>query len=163
MVGSSQDVRGTQRRDPESEKKKGVSETQTVKLRQKGRGAPPPPQDPSPLRGTPGSSLRSPAEGEVELRRGSQPSPWVGPGKPNLPLGLRGKAGGGLCPGLEARFPARRREERRCGPVTGKDRASCQSGGAPALRPGSRGERSPWLPLETRPDSPGEPGALLKF
>ena len=24
-----------------------------------------------------------------------QPSPWVGPGKPNLPLGLRGKAGGG--------------------------------------------------------------------
>ena len=21
--------------------------------------------------------------------------PWVGPGKPNLPLGLRGKAGGG--------------------------------------------------------------------
>ena len=29
------------------------------------RGAPPPPQDPSPLRGTLGSSLRSPAEGEV--------------------------------------------------------------------------------------------------
>ena len=29
------------------------------------------------------------------IRRGSQPSPWVGPGKPNLPLGLRGKAGGG--------------------------------------------------------------------
>ena len=28
------------------------------------RGAPPPPQDPSPLRGTLGSSLRSPAEGE---------------------------------------------------------------------------------------------------
>ena len=28
------------------------------------RGAPPPPQDPSPLRCTPGSSLRSPAEGE---------------------------------------------------------------------------------------------------
>ena len=26
-------------------------------------------------------------------------------------------------PGLEARFPARRREERGCGPVTGKDRA----------------------------------------
>ena len=26
--------------------------------------------------------------------RGGQPSPWVGPGKPNLPLGLRGKAGG---------------------------------------------------------------------
>ena len=32
--------------------------------------------------------------GILELRRGSQPSPWVGPGKPNLPLGLRGKAGG---------------------------------------------------------------------
>ena len=43
---------------------------------------------------------------------GSQPSPGVGPGKPNLPLGLRGKAGGcarvtagpkrphlGVCPG----------------------------------------------------------------
>ena len=28
--------------------------------------------------------------GILELRRGSQPSPWVGPGKPNLPLGLRG-------------------------------------------------------------------------
>ena len=40
-------------------------------------------------------------------------------------------------PGLEAQFPARRREERGCGPVTGKDRASCQSGGAPALRPGA--------------------------
>ena len=33
--------------------------------------------------------------------------------------------------------PARRREERGCGPVTGKDQASCQSGGAPALRPGA--------------------------
>ena len=31
--------------------------------------------------------------------------------------------------------------------------------GAPrAPRRDSRGERSPWLPLETRPDSPGEPG-----
>ena len=27
--------------------------------------------------------------------------------------------------------------KRGCGPVTGKDRASCQSGGAPALRPGA--------------------------
>ena len=33
--------------------------------------------------------------------------------------------------------PSSRREERGCGPVTGKDRASCQSGGAPALRPGA--------------------------
>ena len=28
-------------------------------------------------------------------------------------------------------------------------------------RRGSREERSPWLPLETRPDSPGEPGLPL--
>ena len=53
--------------------------------------------------------------GILELRRGSQPSPWVGPGKPNLPLGLRGKAGAcarvtagpkrphlGVCPALSA-------------------------------------------------------------
>ena len=39
--------------------------------------------------------------------------------------------------GMEAQFPARRREERGCRPVTGKDRAICQSGGAPALRPGA--------------------------
>ena len=32
--------------------------------------------------------------GILELRWGSQPSPWVGPGKPNLPLGWRGKAWG---------------------------------------------------------------------
>ena len=37
-------------------------------------------------------------------------------------------AGAVRYPGLEARFPVRRREERGCGPVTGKDRASCQSG-----------------------------------
>ena len=35
-----------------------------------------------------------------------------------------------VAPGLETRFPARRREERGCGPVTGKDRAS------PELSPG---------------------------
>ena len=47
-----------------------------------------------------------------ELRQGSQAPSWVGPGKPNLPLELRGKAGGcarvtegpkrphlGVCPG----------------------------------------------------------------
>ena len=33
------------------------------------RGAPPPPQDPSPLRGTLGSSLRSPAEGEGQCMK----------------------------------------------------------------------------------------------
>ena len=85
----------------------------------------------SPFRAEPGTSLKTPSRarasscqavgttwffsscgGILELRRGSQPSPWVGPGKPNLPLGLRGKAGGcarvtagqrrphlGLCPG----------------------------------------------------------------
>ena len=31
--------------------------------------------------------------GILELRRGSQPSSWVGPGKPNLPLELRGELG----------------------------------------------------------------------
>ena len=41
------------------------------------------------------SKCLSSCGGILELRRGSQPSPWVGPGKPNLPLGLRGKAGGG--------------------------------------------------------------------
>ena len=55
------------------------------------RGAPPPPQDPSPLRGTLGSSLRSPAEGEGKegfppppekdlesqiARRRGNPYPW---------------------------------------------------------------------------------------
>ena len=58
-------------------------------------------------------------------------------GNQSLSRELRASA---LCPGLEARFPARRREERGCGPVTGKDRASCQSGGAPALRPGARAQ-----------------------
>ena len=33
-------------------------------------------------------------ETRVSRRPPSQPSPWVGPGKPNLPLGLRGTAGG---------------------------------------------------------------------
>ena len=55
-------------------------------------------------------------------------------GNQSLSRELRASA---LCPGLEAQFPARRREERGCRPLTGKDRASCQSGGAPALRPGA--------------------------
>ena len=58
--------------------------------------------------------------GILELRRGSQPFPWVGPGKPNLPLGLRGKAEGcarvtagpkrphlGVCPGPSAPLQGR--------------------------------------------------------
>ena len=49
---------------------------------------------------------------DSRVTRGSQPSSWVGPGKPKLPLELRGKAGGcarvtagakrphlGVCPG----------------------------------------------------------------
>ena len=32
-----------------------------------------------------------------------------------------------LCPGLEAQFPAGPREERGCGPLTGKDRAAAKS------------------------------------
>ena len=36
-------------------------------------------------------------------------------GNQSLSRELRARA---LCPGLEARFPARRREERGCGPVT---------------------------------------------
>ena len=47
------------------------------------RGAPPPPQDPSPLRGTLGSSRRSPAEGEA---RGVRPRLE---GKPRTPLSCR--------------------------------------------------------------------------
>ena len=47
------------------------------------RGAPPPPQDPSPLRGNLGSSLRSPAEGEGVVWkgfpvRGPRFDSWVG-------------------------------------------------------------------------------------
>ena len=54
----------------------------------------------------------SSCSGILELRRGSQDPSWVGPGKPNLPLELQGKAGGcarvtaglkrphlGVCPG----------------------------------------------------------------
>ena len=43
-------------------------------------------------------------------------------GNQSLSRELRASA---LCPGLEAQFPARRRDETGCGPVTGKDRASC--------------------------------------
>ena len=69
----------------------------------------------SPFRAEQGTSLETPSRarasscqavgttwffsscgGILDLLRGSQPSPWVGPGKPNLPLGLRGKAGGSV-------------------------------------------------------------------
>ena len=67
----------------------------------------------SPFRAEQGNSLETPSRarasscqevgttwffsscgGILELRRGSQASSWVGPGKHNLPLELRGKAGG---------------------------------------------------------------------
>ena len=78
----------------------------------------------SPFRAEQGTSLETPSRarasscqavgtpwffsscgGILELRRGSQPSPWVGPGKPNLPLGLRGKAGG-LTSWMISAYPA---------------------------------------------------------
>ena len=75
-------------------------------------------------RGFPGAGARG-----SRGRRGAQ-------GNQSVSRELRASA---LWPGLEARFPARRREERGCGPVTGKDRA-CQNGPcgwpAPSLPPG---------------------------
>ena len=76
--------------------------------------------------------------GILELRRGFQASSWVGPGKPNLPLGLQGKAGG--C--------ARERKRR-------LDSLEAAQGAPRDPRRDSRGERSLFIPFETRPDSPG--------
>ena len=58
--------------------------------------------------------------GILELRWGSQPSSWVGPGKPHLPFELLGKAGGcarvtagpkrphlGVCPGPSSTLKGR--------------------------------------------------------
>ena len=53
------------------------------------RGAPPPPQDPSPLRGTLASSLRTPAEGEGHdgpQMQGLQVQPLVGELRPHMLL-----------------------------------------------------------------------------
>ena len=53
-------------------------------------------------------------------------SPWVGPGKPNLPLGLRGKAGGGA---RVTAGPGGRRKGlggRACGEVTAWQASSPQ-------------------------------------
>ena len=97
-------------------------------------------QRPSPFRAEQGTSLEIPSRarasscqevgttwffsscgGILEFRRGSQPSSWVGPGKPNLPLELRGKAGVcarvtagakrphlGVCPGPNIPLQGRR-------------------------------------------------------
>ena len=72
--------------------------------------------------------------GILELRRGSQASSWVGTGKPNLPLELRGKAGGcarvtagpkrphlGVCPG--PKIPLQERQGSR-GCIPGSPRES---------------------------------------
>ena len=93
-----------------------------------------------------------------EVRRGSQPSPWVGPGKPNLPLGLRGKAGGcarvtagpkrphlGVCPGPH--IPLQGRQGSR-GCIPGSP------GESGLVSRGSQGLRSP---LESRRGSLGAP------
>ena len=96
--------------------------------------------------------------GILELRRGSQPSPWVGPGKPNLPFGLRGKAGGcarvtagrkrpdlGVCPGPY--IPLQGRQGSR-GCIPGSP------GESGLVSRGSQGLRSP---LESRRGSLGAP------
>ena len=93
-----------------------------------------------------------------EVRRGSQPFPWVGPGKPNLPLGLRGKAGGcarvtagpkrpdlGVCPGPN--IPLHGRQGSR-GCIPGSP------GESGLVSRGSQGLRSP---LESRQGSVGAP------
>ena len=131
----------------------------------------------SPFRAEQGTSLETPSRarasscqavgttwffsscgGILELRRGSQPSPWVGPGKPNLPLGLRGKAGGGarvtagpkrphlgVCPGPNI-------------PLQGKQGSRGCIPGSPGesdlVSRGSQGLRSP---LESRQGSVGAP------
>ena len=96
--------------------------------------------------------------GILELRRGSQPSPWVGPGKPSLPLGLRGKAGGGarvtagpkrphlsVCPGPNFPLLGRKRSQH----------CILDSPGESGLvSRGSQGLRSP---LESRRGSLGAP------
>ena len=50
-----------------------------------------------------------------------------------------------MCPGLEAQFPARRREERGCRPVTGKDRASCLYAAHQAAELSSKTQSQPLL------------------
>ena len=131
----------------------------------------------SPFRAEQGTSLETPSRarasscqavgttwffsscgGILELRRGSQPSPWVGPGKPNLPLGLRGKAGGcarvtagpkrphiGVCPGPT--IPLQGRPGSR-GCIPGSP------GESGLVSRGSQGLRSP---LESRRGSLGAP------
>ena len=96
--------------------------------------------------------------GILELRRGSQASSWVGPGKPNLPLELRGKAGGcarvtagpkrphlGVCPGPN--IPLQGRQGSR-GCIPGSP------GESGLVSRGSQGLRTP---LESRRGSLGAP------
>ena len=96
--------------------------------------------------------------GILDLRWGSQPSSWVGPGKPNLPLELRGKAGGCarviagaktlhlvVCPGPNIPLQGRR-GSRGCIPGP--------PGESGLVSRGSQGLRSP---LESRRGSLGAP------
>ena len=96
--------------------------------------------------------------GILELRRGSQASSWVGPGKPKLPLEMRGKAGGcarvtagpkrphlGVCPGPN--IPLQGRQGSR-GCIPGSH------GESGLVSRGSQGLRSP---LESRRGSLGAP------
>ena len=131
----------------------------------------------SPFRAEQGTSLETPSRarasfcqevgttwffsscgGILELRRGSQPSPCVGPGKPHLPIGLRGKPGGcarvtagpkrphlGVCPGPN--IPLQGRQGSR-GSIPGSP------GESGLVSRGSQGLRSP---LESRRGSLGAP------
>ena len=96
--------------------------------------------------------------GILELRRGSQPSSWVGTGKPNLPLELRVKAGGCarvtagakrphlvVCPGPNIPLQGRRGSR---GSIPGSP------GESGLISRGSQGLRSP---LESRRGSLGAP------
>ena len=96
--------------------------------------------------------------GILEFRRGSQTSSWVGPGKPNLPLELRGKAGGCarvtagakrphlvVCPGPNIPLQGRRGSR---GSIPGSP------GESGLISRGSQGLRSP---LESRRGSLGAP------
>ena len=97
----------------------------------------------------------------IKIHKGSMvglPSPWVGPGKPNLPLGLGGKAGGcarvtagrkrpdlGVCPGPNITLQGRQ-GSRGCIPGS--------PGESGLVSRGSQGLRSP---LESRRGSLGAP------
>ena len=75
---------------------------------------------------------------------------WVGPGKPNLPLGLRGKAGGGARAALA--FPLDLGARPLCRRLRGRGCANCQSLAQAELfvrqreRPGLHSQAVAWPP-----------------